>query len=106
MQWLTVFDFQFHRTNAELARFGGRKDYDKFFIKNYLFNQFVNNLPILKKFREKAERENDQGVFEGFLSRILDNIQISVKNIHVRFEFPQHMFQKIDGIKNQDHYSW
>ena len=31
MQWLTVFDFQCHCTNAELARFGGRKDYDKFF---------------------------------------------------------------------------
>ena len=29
--YMIVLDFQCHRTNTEKARFGGRRDYDKFF---------------------------------------------------------------------------
>lgn len=54
-----------------------------------LVKKLKERLAELKKQASKGAQDADQGFFVNLTSKVVDNIQISIKNIHIRFEDAQ-----------------
>lgn len=59
-------------------------DFNSFERRSVLLKTFAEE--VIEKFKNEGKEKSDEGYLDRLGSKIVDNIQIHIKNIHVRFE--------------------
>jgi len=82
------------RKKAELARAELAKSSGMYFEMNFEEENEDSDLALQRSLRNEAEELAKAGFTERLMNRIVDNIELTVKNVHVRYE---------DSVTNPEH---